>query len=288
MRAFIKLMILCAAIMVLNACDQYSGRTVNPAEMVLVSRGEFIMGTDREWVNVNQSPAHRIFLGAFYIDKHEVTNAQYEEFILSDGYKNKKFWTKEGWDFIQKSNVESPLNYKRNNIAPEPDHPVIGVSWYEANAYSKWAGKRLPTEAEWEKAARGAEGRLYPWGSKMDFSKLSYFPHVTKILEVGSFPEGASAYGIMDMAGSVWEWTADWYSANYYKQSPKRNPKGPANGKYRVLRGGAWDSIRAQLQCTYRHYEKERRQTYTIGFRCVANANDLSSDISKANSLIND
>lgn len=241
-------------------------------DMVLIPGGEFIMGTDSDGANNDQKPAHTVYLDAYYIDKHEVTNAQYEEFIVNGGYKEKEFWTKEGWDFIQKYKVGSPLKYGRNPISTEPDHPVIGVTWYEANAYAKWAGKRLPTEAEWEKAARGTDRRIYPWGNKMDFSKLNYFPHTTKLFSVGSFPKGASPYGIMDMAGSVWEWTADWYDETYYSQSQNKNPKGPDDGKYRVLRGGGWNSIRLQLQCPYRYYEKPDNTTYHIGFRCAHDA----------------
>lgn len=259
-------------IAILASCNQPSASTDAPEGMVLVPSGEFIMGTDSEQANPDQRPAHTVYLDAFYIDKHEVTNAQYEEFILAGGYQNKKFWTKDGWDFIQKHQIQSPLKYGQNSVSTEPEHPVIGVSWYEASAYAMWAGKRLPTEAEWEKAVRGTDRRIYPWGNEMDFSKLSYFPHSTKLLKVGSFPAGASLYGVMDMAGSVWEWTADWYNETYYSQSPLKNPKGPNNGMYRVLRGGGWDSIRLQLQCIYRYYDKEDREMYNIGFRCAKDA----------------
>ena len=265
---------------VLAACDRSSVSSELPEDMVLIPAGEFIMGTDSEQANADQKPAHQVYLDAFYIDKHEVTNAQYEEFILAGGYKKREFWTEAGWDFIQKfqfdasewHQIETPLQYGGNSVSTEPDHPVIGVSWYEANAYATWAGKRLPTEAEWEKAARETDGRIYPWGNEMDFSKLSYFPHVTKVQVVGSFPDGASPYGVMDMAGSVWEWCSDWYAENYYPQSPRKNPKGPDQGEFRVLRGGGWDSIRLQLRCTYRYYELESRRTYNVGFRCVQEA----------------
>lgn len=253
----------------LTACNQPSEYISSTDGMILIPAGEFIMGTDVQGANPNQNPAHAVYLDAFYIDKYEITNSQFADFISAGGYSNRKFWTREGWRFIKNNQIETPLYFGQNKISTEPNQPVIGVSWHEANAYAKWAGKRLPTEAEWEKAARGTDQRLYPWGSKMDFLRLNYFPHGTKLFAVGSYPSGASAYGIMDMAGSVWEWTADWYSASYYKQSPETNPKGPANGEYRVLRGGAWDSIRAQLQCTYRHYEKVSRPSYTLGFRCA-------------------
>ena len=277
MRKCVSLLFIGLMLTVLAACEQSSVSSEPPEDMVLIPAGEFVMGTDSEGANADQKPAHRVYLEAFYIDKHEVTNAEYEEFILAGGYKKKEFWTEEGWDFIQKfqfdagewHKIETPLQYGENSVSTEPDHPVIGVSWYEANAYATWAGKRLPTEAEWEKAARGTDGHIYPWGKEMDFSKLSYFPHVTKLQAVGSFSGGASPYGVMDMAGSVWEWCSDWYGESYYLQGSRKNPKGPDSGENRVLRGGGWDSIRLQLRCSYRYYESEGRRTYNVGFRCV-------------------
>ena len=227
MRKCVSLFFVGLMLVILNVCDQHSVSSEPSEDMVLIPAGNFPMGTNSELANTDRKPLHNIHLDAFYIDKHEVTNAQYEEFILAGGYQNRKLWTAAGWNFIQENQIKTPLKYGKNSVSTEPDHPVIGVSWYEASAYATWLGKRLPTEAEWEKAARGTEGNLYPWGDEMDFSKLSYFPHVTKVQAVGSFPEGASPYGVMDMAGSVWEWCTDWYSENYYRESPRKNPKGP-------------------------------------------------------------
>ena len=277
MRKCVSLLFIGLILTVLAAYDQSSVSSEPPEDMVLIPAGEFIRGTDSEQANTDQKPAHQVYLDAFYIDKYEVTNAEYEEFILVGGYKKREFWTEEGWNFIQKfqfdadewHQIETPLQYGENSVSTDPNHPVIGVSWYEANAYAAWAGKRLPTEAEWEKAARGTDGRIYPWGNEMDFSKLSYFPHATKVQTVGSFANGASPYGVLDMAGSVWEWCGDWYGEGYYSQSPQKNPKGPDKGEYRVLRGGGWDSIRLQLRCSYRYYELAGRRTYNVGFRCV-------------------
>ena len=269
MRKDVRLFFVALLFTVVSVCDQPSFSSEPPEDMVLIPLGEFVMGANSIHTNTNHAPAHRVDLEAFYINKFEVTNAQFEEFILDGGYQNQGLWTAEGWDFIQKNRIKTPLHYGENSVSTEPDHPVIGVSWYEADAYATWAGKRLPTEAEWEKAARGVESRIYPWGDTMDFTKLSYFPHGTKLQLVGNFPDGASPYGVMDMAGSVWEWCSDWYSANYYSQSPRKNPKGPENGDYRVLRGGGWDSIRLQLRTYYRYSDKRNRRTYNIGFRCV-------------------
>ena len=234
-----------------------------PIGMVLVPEGEFTMGTDDPNAPADQRPERKVNVDAFYIDKHEVTNAQFQEFILADGYKKRKYWTKEGWNFIQRERfyysfprkhtfkIDKPLGFGDNSVSTAPDHPVIGVSWYEAVAYAKWAGKRLPTEAEWEKAARGTDARIYPWGNKFDFTKLNYFPHHEKLTSVGSFPEGASPYGVLDMAGSVAEWCAD------------------SNKEKKIVRGGGWNAMRLKLRCTNREEQPPTYQYYNIGFRCV-------------------
>ena len=254
-------------VVVLNACDQPSVSSESLEDMILIPAGEFIMGTTSEQANADQKPAHKVYLDAFYIDKHEVTNAQFEAFILADGYNKRKYWTKAGWDFIQKKRfyylavgkktyrVDKPLAFGKNSVSTAPDHPVIGVSWYEVVAYAKWAGKRLPTEAEWEKAARGTNARIYPWGNEFDFSKLNYFPHHQKLLRVGSFPIGASPYGVLDMAGSVAEWCAD------------------GDGEKRVHRGGGWNATRMQLRSTFRNEAAPTYRHYTLGFRCAKDVN---------------
>ena len=237
-----------------------------PKGMVLIPAGEFTMGADDPQAPDDQRPARKVNVNAFYIDKHEVTNAQFQEFILADGYNKREYWTKEGWDFTQKKRsyynyptkktyrIDKPLGFGRNVISIAPDHPVIGVSWYEAAAYAKWAGKRLPTEAEWEKAARGTDARIYPWGNKFDFSKLNYFPHHEKLSPVGSFPDGASPYGVLDMAGSVAEWCTD-------------NDK-----ETKIVRGGGWNAIRLQLRCVHREAQPPTYQYYNLGFRCAKDA----------------
>ena len=238
-----------------------------PQGMVLVPAGEFTMGTDDPNAPDDQRPARKVNVDAFYIDKHEVTNAQFKEFISADGYNKREYWTKAGWDFIQKERklpvdppemyrITAPLGFGINSVSKEPNHPVIGVSWHEAAAYAKWSGKRLPTEAEWEKAARGTDARIYPWGNKFDFSKLNYFPHHEKLSPVGSYPKGASPYGVLDMAGSVAEWCAD-----------NMDDKGT-----KAVRGGGWDAIRLQLRCTHRESQLPTLQYYNIGFRCAKNA----------------
>ncbi len=244
-----------------------------PKGMVLVPTGEFTMGTDDPNAPDDQRPARKVNADAFYIDKHEVTNAQFQEFILADGYNKRQFWTKDGWDYIQKERfyfsypakkkyrIDKPLGFGKNHISSAPDHPVIGVSWYEASAYAKWAGKRLPTEAEWEKAARGTDARLYPWGNEFDFSKLNYFPHHEKLSPVGSFPDGASPYDVLDMAGSLAEWCAD----NTHGKDTK------------AIRGGGWNSMRLHLMGIHQEAKPHTHRSYSLGFRCAKSVKDRSN-----------
>ncbi len=234
-----------------------------PDGMILVPAGEFTMGTDNIQTLADQRPARKVRLDEFYIDIHEVTNAEFEEFILADGYNKREYWTQAGWEFIQKERfyyiypskktyrIQTPLGFRENNVSTAPAHPVIGVSWYEASAYAKWAGKRLPTEAEWEKAARGTDARIYPWGNAFDFSKLNYFPHQTKLMPVGSFPTGASPFDVLDMAGNVAEWCAD------------------GKDEKKAVRGGGWNATRLLLRCTHRAVEPPTYRHYTLGFRCA-------------------
>ncbi len=237
------------------------------ANMALIPAGEFLMGSHE--TNTDRSPAHLIDLKAYFIDLYEVTNHQYEEFILDGGYQTEALWSKAGWEFIQSKSIDRPLGFERNRYNG-PDQPVIGVSWYEADAYARWAKKRLPTEAEWEKAARGTDGRKYPWGNEMDFSRIGYsMANSYRTLPVGSFPSGVSPYGLHDCAGNVSEWVADRYDKAYYSRSPRKNPIGPKTGEFQVLRGGAWGGLRFQMQCAYRASYPPDYRGFRIGFRCA-------------------
>ncbi len=225
--------------------------------MMYVPAGPFTMGSD---VNKDdEKPAHTVTLDAFWIDKFEVTNAMYALCVKAG-----------------RCSVPIPRTSEKNTSyygnSQFDNYPVINVSWDAANAYCRWAGRQLPTEAQWEKAARGADGRIYPWGkAEPDKSKLNYAKNVGDTTEAGKYPDGASVYGAMDMAGNVMEWVSDWFDPKYYSASPKQNPTGPTSGKRHILRGGAWNDESFFVRTSYRAVwdVPELTQNY-IGFRCAA------------------
>ena len=218
--------------------------------MVLVSSvTSFEMGVDGG--DGDERPAHIVFLDNYYIDKYEVTNASYKMCVDS-------------------GKCSIPTNNGRYNNSQYAQHPVVYVDWYMAQTYCEWRGARLPTEAEWEKAARSLNGGGYPWGwSQSDiYADFTQKPGDTK--PVGSYPQGVSPYGAYDMAGNVYEWVADWYSASYYVDSPDRNPTGPERGEFRVLRGGTWCySGACQLNSTIREGYDPSNSWNSVGFRCA-------------------
>ncbi len=219
-----------------------------PQDMVLIPAGEFTMGSEDG--DKDELPQRQVYLDAFYIAKYEVTNAQYRKFVKATGYREPY-----GWD---------DKNFN------QPNQPVVGVSWEDAAAYCKWAGRRLPTEAEWEKAARGDGGWIFPWGqdwNKQNANSSSLDKH--KTAPVGSYPQGVSSYGVYDMAGNVWEWCADWYVADYYLLGPGRNPPGPSTSDSKVIRGGGWFDSPTQLRTTNRYYSHPMVRYNGIGFRCA-------------------
>jgi formylglycine-generating enzyme required for sulfatase activity len=241
--------------------------------MIYIPAGEFIMGSD-SGLDDDALPEHRVYLDAFWIDKFEVTNGQYNKCV--DALKCLPITLKV--HYIDSSNFGNP---KFDN------YPVVYTYWDDANKYCLWVGKRLPTEAEWEKAARGTDGRSYPWGNSFDGRRLNSCDRnctdrgsnkniddgYAETAPIGSFPSGVSPYGVHDMVGNVWEWVADWYDKNYYKTSPSNNPKGPPTGDLRVVRGGSWDTSYANDLFTFTRtfYYPPDARFGDLGFRCAQN-----------------
>lgn len=236
---------------------------VNDHEMVLVPEGEFKMGSDIS--ESNESPAHIVYTDSFLIGKYEVTNQQFANFLNEMGNR------KEGRFFwLDERSVDARIFQIEGiwvaNTGYE-NHPAVEVSWFGARAYCNWAGGRLPTEAEWEKAARGTDGRTYPWGEELNASMANYGRNINDTSPIGTYPLGMSPFGAMDMAGNAWEWVSDWYASEYYSISPLENPSGPLFGEKHVLRGGAWYYI-DNVSTTNRDYHPGSANNFG-GFRCV-------------------
>ena len=227
-----------------------------PTTMAVVPAGEFWMGVDGPIGLDDERPRHKVWLDAFAMDLYEVTVSRYAAFLL--GTKGRVPWL---WETVDRE--------------VHGDRPVIGVDWADAEAYCRWIGKRLPTEAEWEKAARGTDERPYPWGNEpptvtlANFAVGARFSYSQVLMPVGHYAKGRSPYGIYDLAGSVWEWVQDWYEASYYEQSPEQNPAGPEQGQFKVLRGGSWSELPKYLLSYGRFKLPPGTRNSYIGFRCA-------------------
>lgn len=263
--------------------------------MVEIPAGEFLMGSPPGQGLSDERPQRSVYLRAFLIDRYEVTNAQYERFVTATGHA-----------VPTNPNPAVTLWHDGRPIPGSEAHPVVNVSWHDAVAYCRWAGKRLPTEAEWEKAARGTDARLYPWGNDWDPARAnsaSYWAGRTiefkdtiewkafwvegegarisrekglkgevLTLPVGSFPNGASPYGLFDMAGNASEWVQDWYEPYYYLRAPRENPQGPDGKLLKVVRGGSWLKPASSLRTTDRDYGFPDDHQSGTGFRCAQDA----------------
>jgi formylglycine-generating enzyme required for sulfatase activity len=237
--------------------------------MVYVPAGTFWMGSDESdpAAEDDEKPQHEVTLDAFWIDRTEVTNAQYAAFLNEQG--NQTVGGRSWLDLELSACMIEQVGSEYRPREGYADHPVIEVTWHGAGAYCMWVGKRLPTEAEWEKAARGTDKRIYPWGEGIDCNRANYGGCVGDTARVASRPQGASPYGALDMAGNVWEWVADWYSEDYYAGSPDRNPQGPDSGEWRVLRGGSWFHDPRFERAAYRLDYFTPFLPYYVGFRCA-------------------
>ena len=228
---------------------------VHPPEgMVLIPVGEFLLGAEDGLSDAR--PMHRTYLSAYWIDKYEVTNAQYRRCVDSGV-------------------CSLPKERRAFDDSQFAQHPVTNVTWAQARAFCEWRGHRLPTEAEWEKAARGTDGWRYPWGNSEELIKRRVKEYALKLgsngtAPVGSLPDTKSPYGVFDMVGNAWEWVKDWYAEDYYAVAPPRDPQGPLRGSFRVLRGGDWSQGPLELRVTYRGWDEMTYWGPTLGFRCAA------------------
>ncbi|MBI9043504.1 MAG: SUMF1/EgtB/PvdO family nonheme iron enzyme [Anaerolineaceae bacterium] len=221
--------------------------------MAAVPAGEFEIGSNEY---DDKKPGHTVFLDDFWIDQNEVTNLQYEKCVQA------------GECDEPGSESSNGINSYYGNLT-YADYPVIYVDWYSAQDYCEWVGRRLPTEAEWEKAARGIDGRTYPRGEEIDSSLLNYKENVEDTTEVGSYPEGNFYFGGLNMTGHIFEWVADWYDTDYYSSSPPENPKGPSSGNSRVVRGGCWLKAVYNWHSAIRLGFDSSNDNYNVGFRCA-------------------
>jgi len=237
--------------------------------MVLVPAGEFLMGSDT-WSG-SEKPSHTVYLDSYYIDQFEVSNSAFVEFLNEvgnqiEGVAGKAHWVEENDPDLQIFRVDDVWQ-----VTPgREDHPMNEVTWFGARAFCEWRQARLPSEAEWEKAARGTDGRTYPWGEAEPTCEMANFAGCFyDSVPVDSYPDWVSPYGAYNMAGNVHEWTNDWYGEAYYANSPDDNPTGPENGDYKVFRGASWFNANFQTRTTYR-YPKLPVLTYMAnGFRCA-------------------
>ena len=235
-----------------------------PKSMVEIPAGEFIMGSNKH--GSDERPAHKVYLDAFYIDKYEVSSEEYAKFLNEVG-KNQNYY---------RLNKYGTLKYDKKFFSKKKRYPINNVSWVGANAYCRWIKKRLPTEAEWEKAARGFKGGVFPWGNELPrpwkarFDQYWQHLKLDVLVPVDSMSEGKSSFGVYHMAGNVKEWVADWYDREYYKrQDHKINPPSPPGGIFKVLKGGSWNDLAGFIYSSFRNNSRAEIMLEDYGFRCA-------------------
>ncbi|MBI2358885.1 MAG: formylglycine-generating enzyme family protein [Deltaproteobacteria bacterium] len=254
--------------------------------MVDIPGGPLLMGSDHG--EPAEQPVHRVALSAFSIDRFETTNAEFAEFVSATGYVTDSERSGAGWDWDGKWREIKGANWPHphgpaSSIQGLERHPVVQVSWNDAQAYCRWRGKRLPTEAEWERAARGDGDRTYPWGNESPRGGTRYRASYGSdkccrpdagdgylfTAPVGSFPLGRSPFGVEDLAGNVWEWVEDWFDPEFYRQSPSANQVNNTMGERKVIRGGGWGNNPFGLRSTLRHANPPETGLSMVGFRCA-------------------
>ncbi|MDH5428380.1 MAG: formylglycine-generating enzyme family protein [Nitrospirota bacterium] len=236
------------------------------APMALIPEGTFHMGVPHAARDggVDERPNHEVFVDSFYMDLYEVTNGRYLQFVTETGHR------------VPQHPTDANLGLWKGTMMPESvtDLPVINVDWFDADAYCHWAGKRLPTEAEWEKAAKGDNDWRFAWGDveptteHANFNQLHWRGEAT-LVQVGIYEKGKSPYGIYDVAGNVWEWVSDWYEVDYYQKSPPRNPQGPETGTYKAVRSSGWQGETPQMRVFTRIKSLPNDRNNSTGFRCA-------------------
>lgn len=251
-------------------------------EQVWVPAGTFQMGSEAAVIQqlkilkppgwlinalASEQPAHAVTLThGYWIDKYEVTNAAFKAFVEDGGYQNQNYWSEAGWQWLSQQRAGS---VPRSCTGNAPDQPRACVTWYEAEAYARWRSGRLPTEAEWEFAARGPDALIYPWGNDFDPERCNVIDS-RATTAVGAYPNGVSWVGAHDLSGNVMEWVQDWLDVQYYSHSPTADPTGPNTGKVKVEKGGWWGSNLFAARSAYRHFEDPPDYSDGhIGFRIV-------------------
>jgi len=292
MQSFLSCSIL---LIVLGFCPSISSAEIS-ADMVLIPPGEFTMGTPEGSDGFpDEHPERRVYLSGYLIDRFEITNQAYAAFVQATGHRAP-----------ENSNQAATLWANNQPLPGIEQHPVVNVSWDDSATYCRWVGKRLPTEAEWEKAARGTDGRRYPWGNEWDFTmanSASYWAQRTieftsgadwdafwvkgdgarlakekgiqgevLTMPMDSFPQSVSPYGLFDMAGNVAEWVQDWYDPNYYRQALLSDPPGPSRGAIKAMRGGSWLKPARSLRTSDRDWGTMDSRPSGTGFRCAKDA----------------
>jgi len=272
---WVRCFILFLYLLILNGC--FSSIAPTKDEMVLIPDGVFTMGYNidnkKEWGDTDEEPVHKVFLKSYYIDRYEVSASQFSNF-LNQHQKQSSLYFQPGLG-VTIEKIDSQFRPR----AGLGNYPVNRVSWFGADAYCRWVNKRLPTEAEWEKASRGTDSRVFPWGDEFPTNERVTFRRKFNLLgfnaleKIDSMPAGRSPYGIHHMAGNVWEWVNDWYGDIYYEESPYANPKGPDSGTSKVLRGGNWYYKAYYMRTTYRFNDKPDIFKNWQGFRCAKDPN---------------